>query len=416
MKYFKNTSWLFAEKILRMAVGLFVSVWIARYLGPEKFGLLNYAQSFVQIFAIFASFGVDKIVLRELVKDQEQKDVLLGTAFGLKLVGAFTVLLILLIAINFTSNDSSTNTLIFIIASSTIFQSFNVIDIYFQSKVLSKYVVYANTITLLISTIVKIILLLNNAPLISFAIVVVFDSFILALGLLYFYTHQKFSVKNWKFDKIKAIELLKNSWPLIFTGLVIMIQVRIDQVMLKEMVGNAEVGYYSVAIKLIEYFNVIALILNNSLFPSLMTDGKINYARLGRLYQIQFYMGIAFMIFVFLSGEYLVEKLYGIEYILAGELFVLSALRIPLTALSLVRSSFITLENLFKYSLFVFAVSALINISFNYFLIPTYGAKGAIIATIITSIYIFINDYFYKNAKINFTVMMRYILFKGAKI
>lgn len=67
MKYFKNTSWLFGEKILRMIMALFVGVWVARYLGPEKFGLLSYAQSFVALFSVVASLGLDGLVVRELV-------------------------------------------------------------------------------------------------------------------------------------------------------------------------------------------------------------------------------------------------------------------------------------------------------------------------------------------------------------
>ena len=151
MKYFKNTSWLFAEKIIRMVVGLFVGVWVARYLGPEKFGLLSFAQSFVGLFTIFATLGLDEIVVRELVIDESKRDFLVGTTFWLKLVGAIIVLLLLAFAVNFTSNDYETNIFVFIIASATIFQSFNIVDYYFQSKVLSKYVVYANFISIFFS-------------------------------------------------------------------------------------------------------------------------------------------------------------------------------------------------------------------------------------------------------------------------
>ena len=86
MKYFKNTSWLFGEKILRMVVGLFVGVWVARYLGPEQFGLFSYAQSFVGLFTAIAGLGLDSIIVRELVKDESKRDALLGTAFRLKLI------------------------------------------------------------------------------------------------------------------------------------------------------------------------------------------------------------------------------------------------------------------------------------------------------------------------------------------
>ena len=143
-----------------------------RYLGPEKFGLLSYALSFVGLFSVVATFGLDEIVVRELVKDENRRDDLIGTAFWLKLFGAFVVLLTLAFAVKFTSNDDNTNILVFIIASALIFQSFNVVDFYFQSKVMGKFIVYVNLISLFISSIVKITLILNDASLIAFACVV----------------------------------------------------------------------------------------------------------------------------------------------------------------------------------------------------------------------------------------------------
>ena len=186
-RYFANTAWLFAEKILRMVVGLFVGVWVARYLGPERYGLLSYAQSFVGLFGAIATLGLDGIVVRELVKDESKRNLLLGTAFLLKLFGAIMVLIVLAIAIKFTSNNQFANILIFIIGSATIFQSFNVIDLYFQSKVISRYVVFTNMLSLAMSSIIKIGLILYQASLIAFALMVPFDSIILALGYLYFY-------------------------------------------------------------------------------------------------------------------------------------------------------------------------------------------------------------------------------------
>ena len=87
-KYFKNTSWLLGEKMLRLIAGLFIGVWVSRYLGPARFGLFSYVQSFVALFAVIATLGLDSIIVRELVKDESKRDVLLGTAFVLKLIGA----------------------------------------------------------------------------------------------------------------------------------------------------------------------------------------------------------------------------------------------------------------------------------------------------------------------------------------
>ena len=227
IKYFKNTSWLFGEKILRMVIGLFVGIWVARYLGPEQFGLFSYAQSFVGLFVAIATLGLDGIVVRELVKDESNRNELIGTVFWLKLMGAFGVLLVLAIAVNFTSNDTYTNTLVFIIASATIFQSFNIIDLYFQSKVLSKYIVFSNIISLFISSLVKIVLILKEAPLEAFAWVIFFDSFILACGFVYFYikkNNSAFSIQKLIFQKFLAIKLLKESWLLFLVGVIIMIK------------------------------------------------------------------------------------------------------------------------------------------------------------------------------------------------
>ena len=133
-------------------------------------------------------------------------------------------LLVLVIGTYFTSNDRYTNLLVFIIASATIFQSFNVVDMYFQSKVLSKYVVFSNIISFFISNIVKIILVLINSPLVAFAWVILFDSIVLALGFIYFFLKYSTSeIKKIKFNKTIAISLLRDSWSLILSGVVISI-------------------------------------------------------------------------------------------------------------------------------------------------------------------------------------------------
>ena len=296
LKYFKNTSWLLGEKILRMLVGLFVGIWVIRYLGPERFGVFSYAGSFVGLFSTIATLGLNGIVVRELVKDESKRDLLIGTAFWLKLLGAFAVLIILWIAINFTSNDTDTNIIMFIIASTTIFQSFNVIDMYFQSKVMSKFIVYANTISLFFSSIIKVILILNEAPLIAFVWVVLFDSFALACGFIYFYVKNNLSLLKWRFDKIMAFSMLKDSWPLILSGMVITIYMKIDQIMIQSMLGNAEVGQYAAAVRLSEAWYFIPMLISASLFPAILNAKKVSeelyYARLQKLYNFMIWFSI----------------------------------------------------------------------------------------------------------------------------
>ncbi len=407
MRYFANTSWLFGEKILRMVVGLFVGIWVARYLGPEQFGLFSYAQSFVGLFTAIATLGLDGIVIRELVKDESRRDELIGTAFWLKLIGAFGVLLVLAVAVNFTSNDSYTNTLVFIIASATVFQAFNVVDMYFQAKVMGKYITYANLLSLLASSLVKIALIMSEASLEAFALTIVFDSVVLAMGYIYFYfKNSKFNIQNLKFNKSTAVALLKDSWPLILSGIVLMVQARIDQVMLQEMIGSVEVGYYSVAMRLIEAFAFVPMILNSSIFPALVnakkTSNELYKERFLNYYRLSFLLFLITAIPIFLFSEQIVVILFGIEYQPAGILLSLMAIRLFFTNTGVARGSFMNIENLFKFSLITMTFGAIVNIALNYYLIPTYQGKGAIVATIISFfVTTFLIDFMYSKTRDN---------------
>ncbi len=259
-----------------MTLGFFVGIWVARYLGPERFGLFSYAQSFVALFAAIATLGLDGIVIRELVNDENQREKLLGTAFILRLVGAVLVLSLLAVSVFFHAKDYHTNSLIFIIASATVFQSFNVIDFYFQSAVLSKYVVYSNVFSLLLSSLIKVILILNQAPLVAFAYVILFDSLVLASGFVYFYVLKRLSIWRWRFDKVVATSLLKDSWPLILSGLVVSMYMKIDQIMIQNMLGSREVGQYAAAVRLSEVWYFIPMVISSSLFPAILNAKKIS--------------------------------------------------------------------------------------------------------------------------------------------
>ena len=418
IKYFKNTSWVLIEKIIRFTVGLFVGVWVARYLGPERFGLLSYAQSFVGLFTIIASLGLNGIVVRELVKNNNLNDEIIGTAFWLKLIAAFGVLLLLAIAINFTSNDTYTNILIFIIASATIFQSFNVVDFYFQSKVMSKFVVYANIISLFLSSIVKITLILNEAPLLAFAWVILFDSFILACGFIYFYIKKnlKFKIKNLKLKIKTATSLLKDSWPLILSGIAISIYMKIDQVMIKEMMNAEAVGQYAAAVRLSEVWYFIPMVITASLFPAIINAKKKNenlyYLRLQRLYDFMAFMGIAIAVTMTFLSTWITELLYGAQYNQAGSVLVIHIWAGVFVFLGVASAKWFIIENLQMLTLQKTFYGMITNIILNFILIPKYGIQGAAFATLVsqaTSAYV--TDFFYIKTRKVFYMKSKSIFF-----
>lgn len=416
-KYFKNTFWMLLEKFFRIITSLIVGVWVARYLGPSQYGAFQFAFSIVSIFSAVATLGLDEIVVRELVKDKNNKEVLLGTSFVLKLIGAGASILLLLSSIQFLDNDEIINKMILVIGFSTLFHSFNVIDLFFRSEVVSKYATYANFFSLLFASIVKIILILAGAPLISFAVVVIFESLILAMGYVYFLWISPFKIplKTWKFDLLIAKNLLSDSWPLIFASMVLMIQSRIDQVMLKELSSTAEVGYYSVALRIIEMLAFLPALLQNSFLPSLVNSKKISEAlyqdRQLNYYRLNFLLFLITAIPIYFFSDLIISVLYGKEYVAAIPILAFMSFRIFFNNMGIARSGFINVENLYKYSMFTMILGTIVNIVLNYFLIPQYFSMGAVFSTIISfSVTLFVVDLFYSKTRGNVILQIKSML------
>jgi len=388
-KYFINTGWLFFEKILGMAITLAVGVYVARYLGPSNFGLLSYAGSFVGLFAVVATLGLDNIVIRDLVKDEKKRDELLGTTFALKVIGSILLLGILAIAVRFTNNDVFTNLLIFIIAIGTIFQSFNVIDFHFRSKVLSKYAVYARTISGISVAIIRLFLIYFRMGLLPFAVVSVIGNIILAIGFVMVYKKQKLSIFNWKIKFDLAKRLLKDSWPLMLSGAAISIYMRIDQVMIKNMLDAKAVGNYAVAVRLSEVWYFIPMTITSSLFPAIINAKKASenlyYSRLQKLYDLMVWLAIGIALTMTFLANDIIRILFGAQYQSAAGVLRIYVWAGVFVFFGCAWSKWILIENKQKIIVYAHILSMIINISLNILMIPYYGTKGAALATLISS-------------------------------
>ncbi len=252
-KLIGNTGWLFADRILRIGIGLVVGVWIARYLGPDRYGLFNYAGAFVALFSIFATLGLDGIVVRELVQDPNRKDEILGTAFALKLAGSGVTLVVAVTGILLLRPaETLVHWLVAIIAAGTIVQSLDTIDLWFQARVESRFSVYARSSAFLLVSALKVFLILKNAPLIAFAWAGAIELLLGSAGLVLAYRINGQRPFAWKVSGQRIRRTLKECWPLALSGVAVMLYMKIDQVMLGQMLGNKAVGVYSAAIRISE--------------------------------------------------------------------------------------------------------------------------------------------------------------------
>jgi len=387
-KLLKNISWLFFEKIIRILTGLFLGIWIARYLGPNDFGVLNYALAYTGLFVLFVNLGLDQIIVREIVKKPKLTNYMLGTAFVLKLSGSIVAIVSIYISLLFIETDSISKIIIFILSIGFILQSVDVIDYFYQSQVLSKYVVIARNSAFILSSLVKIYLILHGYSVAYFAIAGVLDLALASLFLLLIYMKTGGRLLQWKYSSKIAIRLLMFSWPLALSSFLISIYMRIDQVMIGNMLDAEQVGIYSVAVRLSEFWLFIPAIIISTLMPYFINLREVNnelyYYRLIQLYSFMFWMGIFVSIATFVFGKDIIILLFGEAYASAYPALVLNIWSGMAISQGLARGIWLIGEDLQKYRLYNNIMGVILNIGLNLLLIPKYGIQGAAVTTLLT--------------------------------
>jgi O-antigen/teichoic acid export membrane protein len=384
-----NTGWLFAEKILRLGVGLLVNIWMTRYLGPEQFGLLSFATSFVLLFSSIGLLGLDSIVVRNIVRNTSCRDETLGSAFVLKLFGGVAAFVLILASIIILRpGDRLTQLLVGITALGMLFQMFSTIDLWFQSQVQSKYSAYVRSAAFVIVSVTKAVIIILHAPLVAFAWAGVADIVIGSLGLIIAYRTNGLHMKSWRATRAMATELMRDSWPLMFTDILVLIYMRVDKIMIGEMSGNTELGVYSVAVLIAEVLYFIPMVINSSVFPSIVEAKGVSedffYTRLQKLYNLMAFLGYAVALpTTFLAG-WMIPFMFGAAYSKAGPMLIGLVWAGVFINFMIARSYYLTAMNWTRLHFIIDFFGCVLNVSLNFFLIPRYGGMGAVVASIIT--------------------------------
>lgn len=389
-KIIVNTSWLFADRILRMGMGLFVGVWVARYLGVQQFGLLSYATAFVGLFSTFSDLGLSPLAIRSITHEPDQKELILGTIFWIKLFGGIATLFLTIGSIvAFRQNDSLTINIVAILASVGIFQAFDTIDLWFQSQVKSKYVVIIRNTAFITISLSKIGLIYVHAPLLAFAGATLAEAGLSAIGLIFIYRVKKYSIYLWRWNLLLAKTLLRESWPLMISGFTIMIYMKIDQIMLGEMLGIQAVGLYSAATRISEVWYFIPTAIASSVAPAIYAAKKDNneflyYRRIEQLLRILSFTAILIALpMSFLSGI-IITGLFGNEYAESGPILAVHIWAALFVFMGVGSSYWFIAEGLTHLALRRTLIGAITNIILNLALIPLYGGLGAAISTVIS--------------------------------
>lgn len=388
-RYLYNFNWLFLDKIIRIFGGLFIGIWVARYLGPEYFGILSYGIAFISFFSFMSSLGLNSIVVREVIKDELSQNRIIGAVFYLKLYGGVLAFISGCLAIYIIQVDSIvTQYVVIILLASYIFQSMDTIEYSFQAKILSRFTVIARIVAFLIANILKVYFIINEYSIIYFASAVLTEIFIGSVFLYLIYVKLNFNITLWKFNKAISLKLLKYSWPIMLSAFFITIYMKIDQVMIEHYLDMKNVGLYSVAVRLSEAWYFIPTIIVSTLMPYFIRTRDINkelyLLRLKQINTLMIWMGVFIGLIVTLFGEQIILLLFGKDYIDSHIALSLNIWAGVFVSIGIASSLWMISENLQLYQLFGTFISVILNIFGNYVLIPMYGISGAAIATLIT--------------------------------
>lgn len=387
-KIISNLFWAMLGKVVNMTGTLFVGILVARYLGPEQYGLMNYVISYVALFSIISSFGLDFIEIRELAKFPEKKEIILGTCIRLRFI--FTSIAYLLVVLTLILHRTDYYTSIMILAYSlTLYaENFNLIRNYFTSIVKNEYVVKSEITRTIIGAIIKICLLLCKAPLTYFILAAMLDTFLVSSG--YYISYKKIvgNISDWKYEKKIVRFYIKEAFPLVLSGAAVVIYQRIDQVMIGNMINNASVGYFSTAGKFVDIILFIPMILTNTISPlliKLQIKDKATYEKKKRQFvNLVVWSSIILSVLVAIFAYPLIIFTFGEEYAPAIPVLQIMAFKTVGMALSSSSGQIIIMEGTQKWAFIRNIIGCIICILLNYLLIPHYGIIGSAWVTIIT--------------------------------
>lgn len=413
-KYFFNSVWMLAEQGLRIFSGVCVGIYIARYLGPEQYGVISYALAISAFGLAVSRLGMDAVLVRELVADKTRTDLLMGTAFWMMVLAGAICYVVMVVAIFFSAEDIQIKVYVYIVASSVFFATSLVADYYFQSCVQAKFSTMCKVGVLAIMSVVKLLLVGFNAGIDSFVIAALFDHVLLAV-FLFLALKRRHSLKflacfSWREAKV----MLASSWPMVLTAVASLIYMRIDQLMIRNMLGMYEVGLYSAAVRIYEAWIVLPYIITVSLIPVIvkLKQGSVDTYRLRMVQLFRLVIGVSIFAAVLVSivGEPLVIIAFGESYRDAAPVLSIVMWSAVFASIGSVSARYFNVERMERKIAFRTVLAAILNILLNLFLIPEYGISGAAFATLIcTFIANYLMDWFDKDLAVLLAIKHRAI-------
>ena len=395
----KNTSFLILAKAVTLALGLILTIFIARSIGAVSFGKLGFAQSFTGLLIIFADMGLGPVTIREIARRKELASKYLANIFLVKLIFSVVTFALIAIIINLMHYPTDTKIVVYLIGISSIFGSFSAfMRAIFKAFEKMEYESFLDIGKSIITISAGLIVLFFGYGLIAVALVYLFASFIDLLATLVV-TVKKFARPELKIDLSFWRQIIFLAFPFLWTASIGVIYHQIDIVMLSVMKGDAPVGWYIAACKLIYTLVIIPDMFSYALFPVMSRFYTSSTGALRRIVEKSskylFIIGLPIATGAIILADRIILLFYGQNFAPSILAMQILALYLPLRFMN--HATGYTLSSINKEHLRALSatIAAIVNISLNLILIPKYSLVGAAIATAVTEVVLFAGYYYF---------------------
>lgn len=416
----QNAGWLICGKIIQMLLSLFIGVWTSRYLGPSNLGLVNYGLTYTTFFASICNLGINSVLVKEIIDNPEKEGTVIGTSLVLRAISSFLSMIVIVGICSLVDNDEPLTVLVVLLCSfGVIFQIFETFNYWFQSKLKSKFTAIAILIGYIATSVYRVVLMITKQPVQYFALATSIDYFVVGFFLIvsYFANGGKKLSFSWNYAK----SLIGRSWHFIIPGLMVSVYSQTDKIMLKQMISETEIGYYSTALTVCNMWCFVLAAIIDSFYPSIMELHKNNNIkqynkRNKQLYAIVFYVALIVSGLICIFAPLIIDILYGAAYAPSvGPLRIITWYT-AFSYLGVARNAWIVSNDKQKYLIWIYLGSAAANVILNILLIPVFGSSGAALASLSAQIFtIFVMPSFIKPLRENTKLICQAIILKGIR-
>lgn len=388
--YITNSAWVFMGFALRTLIVVFIVSKIANQLGISDFGWYNLGISIFTILYALSTLGFgNSFIIKYFVKSEFSTEEILGTTFISRILGSALIIFLLVLWVSVFSNNDK-YWAVAIASLSIIFQSSEVITAYFQWKLKANIYVTINTLSLIIVAALLIFGLYKNYGLIYFISIYSLERLIILIGLL-FCLNKEIKLKSFSFN-LKFFKLLFiQAWPLLMGAILTALYARFDQVLIKYFLTAEDLGIYGTGIILSQLWLIIPSIIIPVVFPKIAEFKNLsNEAKYKKtiyiFYGVLNYLAVFIILFIFIFGDFIVEYLYGPEYLDSIYILKILILNLIIQFQSHLTSSLLIIEDEENYLFIIKLVSVVSNVLLNILLLSKFGIQFAAYSLLISSI------------------------------